>query len=69
LAKVLKELAKETASHAQRARTIMAALREGSHARDELLHLERLQLDRPRGLKEKLLQKLVLRALRSHPES
>jgi hypothetical protein len=69
LAKVLKELAKETASHAQRARTIMAALREGSPARDELLHLERLQLDRPRGLKEKLLQKLVLRALRSHPES
>jgi acyl-CoA hydrolase len=69
LARVLKGLAKETTRLTQYVRAVTAALRERSPARDELPHLERLRLDTPHGVKERLLQKLVLHAVRSRQES
>jgi acyl-CoA hydrolase len=64
LAKALGRLKNATASRAQRARTTLAALREASSSEAELPYLERLALDEPNGLGERLLQKLMLHALR-----
>jgi acyl-CoA hydrolase len=66
LARALSRLTKGTASsRAQRARAVMAALREAPPSPGETPHLERVGLARPRSLKERFLQKLVLGALRS----
>jgi hypothetical protein len=66
LANALDRLNKGTASsRVQRARAMMAALREGPPSPGEQPHLERLGLAKPRTLKERFLQKLVLGALRS----
>jgi acyl-CoA hydrolase len=65
LAKVLERLAQGTATGTRRARSFVSALRAASAASSELPYLERLGLDRPRGIKERVLQKRVLDALRS----
>ena len=65
LAKALRQVKGATESRATLARMGVAALAEQSVSDDELPYLKRLRLDRPRALKGRLLQKLVLRALRS----
>ena len=65
LAKALRQLKGATESRATLARMGVAALSEQSASEDELPHLKRLALDRPHTLKDRFLQKIVLRKLRS----
>ena len=65
LAKALRQLKSTMQSRATLARVGLATLAEQSASDDELRYLKRLALDRPGGLKDRLLRKLVLRALRS----
>jgi hypothetical protein len=65
LAKALRQLKSATDSRLRLAGMGLAAFGEQAATDDELPYLERLALDRPATLKDRLLRKLVLRALRS----
>jgi hypothetical protein len=64
LAKALRQVRHAMESRLALARTAVAAVAEKSASHDELPYLERLALDRPDNAKDRLLQKIVLRALR-----
>jgi hypothetical protein len=64
LAKVVRRLKATLESPVQAARTGIAALTEEAASDDELPYLKRLALDRPRGLEDRVLRRLVLHGLR-----